>query len=102
MADRRDEDEPAKLPDTPAVPRTFTPLKPEELTDPALLPRQFRFLQGEVRELIGVLRHQVLPGFAEMREIIGELRTDLHRERAARAALEERVAELSVAVGLAR
>lgn len=102
MGDRRDDDEPRELPEPPAVPRTFTPLKPEDLTDPALLPRQFRFLQGEVRELIGVLRHQVLPGFAELREIIGELRTDLHRERTARAALEERVVALSLAVGLSR
>lgn len=86
----------------PNVPRTFTPITPEELTDPALLPRQFRFLQGEVRELLGVLRHQVLPGFAEMREIICELRADLHSERSARAALEDRVAELALAVGLAR
>lgn len=111
MGDPGDEDtEVQSLPEPPvAVPRTFTPSTREELTDDALLPRRFRFLEGEVREMIGVMRRQLIPRLdvqsevmGELRELLQEIRGELRRESAARGALEERVMELSIAVGLAR
>lgn len=93
-------DEPPKLPPPPAVARTFTPVQPEDVTDAALLPRQFRFLEGEVRELIGVIRRQLIPKIDAIADRITALEREAHAERAARFTLEDRVAEIRIALGV--